>query len=250
MGALLLSGILAWGDTWRLKNGSELQGEVMSFRNGMVVLSTAGGRQLLQIEAFMEEDQERIRKAFPGGDRAQRPPPPERKKPDTPAKPEKEPGKEVPEAPARDQLPHLRYTSIGDYPPEFQVTSPGSPTAVDFRSFRGRLVLVHFWSPRVEVSLQTLPELVKLHEKYSPMGLQMVDIALERNRPTVVNIRRQAGITWPGAVDRDQKLSNAFGIQMLPTVVLVNHAGVIVSDNRRISEIEAEIRKHMGLPPE
>lgn len=246
---LLFPALLTAEESWPLSNGDSINATLISYRNGTVILAVPdSGRQLLQIEAFAPESRERIRARFPDGDRreskATTAKPAETKNKQPPPEPEPAP------APVRPELPHLSNRSIGNYPPDFRVTAAGSPEPIEFKTFRGKLVLVHFFSPRVEISIQSLPVLTDLHEKYASKGLQMIYVAMAGNRNVALAIRRQAGISWPGALDRDGELAKAWGIQMLPTVVLVNQAGIIVSDNLRISEIESEIRKHLGLPPE
>lgn len=68
-------------ETWTLKEGTSLEARLLSFQRGTVILQARdGGKLLYQIEKFIEEDQERIRSLFPGGERKKDPEGPEPKK--------------------------------------------------------------------------------------------------------------------------------------------------------------------------
>lgn len=236
-------------ETWTLREGQTLEAELLSYRRGTVILQKPGGGKLLyQIDRFVEADQERIRMAFPeeAVPEKKADPKPENKAPATPhVNPEKPLA--IPEKESKPPLPHLLNTSIGERPPPFQFYPQGEPDPLELEDYRGNLVLVHFWSPRSSVSMESLPYLVKLQEAYGSLGLKFVSIAIEPNRAVMNNVEQQVGLTWPAAIDRSQKISNAWGIQMLPTFALIDQNGFIVSDNARVSEIEGVIRGYLGL---
>lgn len=77
----------------------------------------------------------------------------------------------------------------------------------------------------------------------------MVSVALEKQRGVMNTYEKQFGVTWPGAIDRSQKIAQSFGVHALPTFVLVDQNGFIVSDNARPNQIEGDIRKYLGLEP-
>jgi len=238
-------------EEWNLEKEGKLEATLLSYRNGVVILQKEGGQKmLLQIEKFTPEDRERIRERFPEGDRTEkrRTPPPGKESTLRELQPENLSKKGNADTPPRKPLPHLRNTSIGDYPPDFSVTVWGDPKPIEFESFRGDLVLVYFWSPDSEGSVNLLPFVAKINEVYGPLGLKVVSIAVDSRRPLVKSIEKQHEVTWPSATDRGKKIAEAWGIQMLPTFVLVSQSWIIVSDNTRADEIQGEIRQYLGLP--
>ena len=241
-------------EQWTLEDGDTLEAEILSFQRGTVILQKPdGGKLLYQIEKFIAEDQNRIREAFPGGERPQKvdpdssekransPPSGSTKTPKASPKETTSPEKSVP------RMAPLRNTSIGDRPPEFFFYAQGSPESLTLEAYRGNLVLIHFWSTQSPVSVEHLLTLKALHQQYSSHGLKMISIALEKQRSVMNNFEKQFGVSWPAAIDRSQKIAQSFGVHALPTFVLVDQNGYIVSDNARPNQIEGDVRKYLGL---
>jgi cytochrome c biogenesis protein CcmG/thiol:disulfide interchange protein DsbE len=114
---------------------------------------------------------------------------------------------------------------------------------------RGPVVL-DFWATWCRPCLEELPELETLHRKYRERGLTVVGISLDgpRNFAKVRPFASKLGLTFPIAVDEDGRIQHLYQVRALPTTVLIDTSGNVVSvrEGYRPGEtraLEAEIAK-------
>ena len=101
------------------------------------------------------------------------------------------------------------------------------PTA---ESLRGRVVLVDVFTFGCYNCQNVTPNLRALHRtksgsQFTIVGIHTPETPYERDRANVVaNLKRQ-GIVWPVAVDNDNKLWDAYGIEYWPTQLIFDRNG-------------------------
>ena len=129
--------------------------------------------------------------------------------------------------------------------PDFElptVTDTGtlSDTHVRLQSLRGAPVLLDFWATWCAPCRAELPILASLHQRYVGRGLRIVGINVDENGPSLVpEFQRHFGLGYTMLYDDGGVGSRAFGVQGLPTLVLVDrngqvrlrHAGSISEDD-------------------
>jgi thiol-disulfide isomerase/thioredoxin len=133
---------------------------------------------------------------------------------------------------------------------------------VNLKELRGKVVLIEFWSTLCRRCLREMEVLAALEKKYSFEGLQLIGIAYEQRRnparpepqqkgpDEVRNFLRQKGITWPQFYDGEyfnNAIGSRFGIKLLPARFILGRDGRIVSSGASAENLEAEIRKALGL---
>lgn len=99
--------------------------------------------------------------------------------------------------------------------------------------WRGKLILLNFWSPWCTPCRQEIPMLESLQKRYADQGLQVVGLGLEQPR-SVRDYANSAGINYPvlvGPINKLARLGLAYGDsqQALPFSVLINRQGKIVA---------------------
>lgn len=97
-------------------------------------------------------------------------------------------------------------------------------------SYAGRVVLVDVFTFDCINCKHVVPELKSLHARYASKDLLIVGIhtpetPFERVRGNVVQALAMQGISWPVAIDNDEKLWNAYGIQYWPTQLIFDRHG-------------------------
>jgi len=126
----------------------------------------------------------------------------------------------------------LRPRAIGRDAPAvgFQRFGGGS---VALSSLRGKLVLVDFWGTFCEPCVEEMPVLVKLAREYEGRGVAFIAPSLddpERAKVEVgVFIDRQVPALAPYAAFGNDASANAFGIQALPTLVVIDRSGKVIA---------------------
>ena len=134
---------------------------------------------------------------------------------------------------SRHQFTILRPATI--VPPARLTRVDGA--AVDFASFRGRVVLVNFWATWCAACRTELPILDRLQEATGHKNLEVVAISVDRNgRSTIAPFLRQLNIRHLGIyLDPDNRIggtddnnTNApFQIYGMPITYIIGAAGQI-----------------------
>jgi len=131
----------------------------------------------------------------------------------------------------------------------------------EYRSHRGRLVLIDFWGSWCIPCLQSVPHLTDLQQRYGGYGLEIVGVAYEQ------------GGSWPEQVQRVDRVrqrlrinyrlllgsgsqcpvQTQFQIASLPTLVLVDESDQIIwrheggLDRARFNELETIVKRQLGM---
>jgi thiol-disulfide isomerase/thioredoxin len=97
-------------------------------------------------------------------------------------------------------------------------------------SFAGRVVVVDVFTFDCINCKHVQPELRSLRAHYTPadlfiVGVHTPELPFERVRTNVVEALGAQGVSWPVAIDNDQKLWNAYGVQYWPTQLIFDRHG-------------------------
>ena len=118
----------------------------------------------------------------------------------------------------------------------------------DTASLRGRFVLVHYWATWCEPCKADMEVLKQLHARYGGNGFAIVGINLDSDPKAAQAYAAQSRINWPQLYEAgglDSRLANELGILTLPTMLLLDKQGKVVSRNIHMAELEAELRKQL-----
>jgi peroxiredoxin len=117
--------------------------------------------------------------------------------------------------------------------------------------YRGQVVVISFWSSRCSSCAAQLAELTALQGTYGPAGLVTlavsVDSDLGRAREFAEDLLRSRKSTLPMLLDAGRGVGRSYGVDRLPTTVLIDRAGrvrylfrdYLRTDNSYISQLRA-----------
>ena len=109
--------------------------------------------------------------------------------------------------------------------PVFEFTLPDlQGNQVALSSFRGRLVLVHFWATWCPVCLDEMSVLEEAAQAH-PGALAVVGINLGEKPAKVMAYARRTGITFPILLDARGKVAARYGVLSLPITLVVGPDG-------------------------
>ena len=109
---------------------------------------------------------------------------------------------------------------------------------IDLRDFRGKIVLLDFWSTNCSSCIAAFPRLRDLEKEYAGQGFVVVSIGFDaaRKEKTVRRIKSEMDLTWPTLVADDDALRvrQSFGVFAVPDYVLLDRNGYAVADTSQI----------------
>jgi peroxiredoxin len=115
---------------------------------------------------------------------------------------------------------------------------PGSP-APDFTlatrdggkvrlaDLKGQVVMINFWATWCGPCRQEMPLLSQLHAKYEPLGFTMLGINVEPDSAAAVAWLKGIEVTFPIAFDTQNEVAGRFGVEGMPSSVLVDRNGEV-----------------------
>jgi len=109
-------------------------------------------------------------------------------------------------------VPVRRRPPLEDFV-EFWVNGP----EVNFYEVKGRPILLYFWHPRDGKSLDTLPRIVDLADRFAERGLLTVGFCVVDSPDEIAPVLSQYRVKFPIAVDCDGDLHRRYRVDTLGT---------------------------------
>jgi peroxiredoxin len=100
---------------------------------------------------------------------------------------------------------------------------------VDLAQLRGKVVLRDFWATWCQPCLRNIPELVRLHERYSSRGLQIIGISLDLEKERMLSFANAHGMAWPQLFDPEGWAAGIAGSRGIPLLYLVDKQGRVAA---------------------
>jgi thiol-disulfide isomerase/thioredoxin len=134
-------------------------------------------------------------------------------------------------------------------------TLSGKP--LDWESYRGKVVLVDFWATWCGPCIAELPNVKKQYRRYHGKGFDVLGISLDTDRGKLDAFVEKNEIPWTSlfeSTEEDQGWNNPlavhYGIMGIPTAILVDKDGKVVSMMARGPELVEQLEKLLGPAPE
>lgn len=119
----------------------------------------------------------------------------------------------------------VRQRLLGKPAPAFSLPRVGAEGEDTLLAHRGRPLLIDFWATWCGPCVQSLPALARLERKHAGT-LDVVGISTEPAATLAAGIT-ELRIAHPVLTDAKEDATRAYGILVLPTMVLVDAAGVV-----------------------
>ncbi|NUQ62550.1 MAG: redoxin domain-containing protein [Pirellulales bacterium] len=128
---------------------------------------------------------------------------------------------------------------------EFQGKSPAGGM-VDLASYRGKVVLVHYWATWCEPCKQDMATIQDLLGKYGRSGFASIGVNLDNTVQEMASYVNQNRIAWPQIYEEgglESRPANELGILTLPTMLLIDQQGRVVNRNVQTAELDRELKR-------
>jgi len=111
---------------------------------------------------------------------------------------------------------------------------------------RGQVVLVDFWATWCPPCVAEMPHLKAVYEKYHNKGFEIVGISLDQSETALRDFIKKNSIPWTQVFDGkgwESSLAGKYGVDMIPTMYLLDADGKIVGSNLGGMVLEDELAK-------
>jgi peroxiredoxin len=123
----------------------------------------------------------------------------------------------------------------------------------DWAAYRGKVVLVDFWSTWCGPCVGELPNLKRNYEQYHDRGFDVVGISLDDDRNNLQKFVADRKIPWPilfedsgDASGWNHPMATYYGIMAIPTTILVDRQGKVITLDARGEALGEQLAKLLG----
>lgn len=116
---------------------------------------------------------------------------------------------------------------------------------IDLASLRGRVVLIQYWASWCGPCKADMPALKELLARYGP-SLAIVGVNLDSDVQTMNAFLEENPLPWPQVFEEgglESRPALELGILTLPTMILLDQQGRVVSRNITATELAAELKR-------
>lgn len=92
---------------------------------------------------------------------------------------------------------------------------------------RGQVLLINFWASWCGPCRQEMPLLDALHQRYESLGVAVWGINVDDDPAKAEKILKDIPVSFPVLFDPDSAVSKRYGVDSMPTTVLVDRNGKV-----------------------
>jgi peroxiredoxin len=124
-------------------------------------------------------------------------------------------------------VPMLSHAvAVSDVAPDFTLKSVDG-TNTRLKEFRGQVVLINFWASWCGPCRQEMPLLERIDERYKGAGFTVLGVNVEGKPGPAKEVASKAGVSFPVLVDENQKVSELYDLESMPSSIVVDRDGVV-----------------------
>ncbi len=117
---------------------------------------------------------------------------------------------------------------------------------IDVASLRGKVVLVHYWAKWCDRCGPDISVLKDMQAKYGKDDVAIIGVNVDNDPADMQAYLKENKIPWPQLYapgGLDSPLATAYGVLVLPTMILADKDGKVVSRDLTAADVDGELRK-------
>ena len=96
---------------------------------------------------------------------------------------------------------------------------------VQLSELKGEVVMINFWASWCGPCRQEMPLLEQIQEKYQPLGFTLLGVNVEPDSAEAEKFLKNVQVSFPILFDRENSVSSRFGVEAMPSSVLIDREG-------------------------
>lgn len=136
---------------------------------------------------------------------------------------------------------------LNETPPPFNITTIDGKR-ISLSDLKGKYVLLDFWATWCPPCLAEMPFIKEIRKKYLPEKLVIIGISQDYDSVKVGAFVKKQEMNWLHFYDGDKKLCHLYGIEAIPTLILISKEGNIIyqsdhehNDKERLPQLLEEL---------
>jgi thiol-disulfide isomerase/thioredoxin len=120
---------------------------------------------------------------------------------------------------------------------------------VDLTAYRGKVVLIQYWSTWCEPCKEDMAQIKDLYARYGQRGFDVIGVNLDKSAVTAQQYLTANRFPWKHLYDEgglDGTLANDMGVMTLPLMLLVDKQGKVVNRNVSSADLPTELQRLFG----
>ena len=133
---------------------------------------------------------------------------------------------------------------VGKKPPEFSVTDLQGQTH-SLKSYRGKILVLHFWASWCPFCRQEIAELRELQAQWADKNVRVLAVSNDEDASKLKAFVQEQSLPYPIAWDREQAqpIAPLYGLQGIPLTYIISPKGRVVARLEGSSEIIAAVKR-------
>ncbi len=104
-----------------------------------------------------------------------------------------------------------------------------------------KITLIDFWASWCNPCRKSIPQLKEIYKDFADKGLEIVSVSIDKKKADWIKALDAEQLPWPCVIDTKNVFGNDYKGRAVPTFILVDANGMVLSDTLMINDLRAKI---------